>query len=138
MSGQVGRKVYDDTREFMYRIARHPAVDQSGKPDELRKPEAYYRAVALNGSGYVDGFVEDASHARLTEASVGFSLRANTFAFLRNIGADCLDIDFIGRNIFTVSGYKGVNPQAASYMAPVDNLRYPLARTFSVATSIVF
>ncbi|MGV3710735.1 MAG: TonB-dependent receptor plug domain-containing protein [Gemmatimonas sp.] len=135
LNGQIGGEVYDALTAQRYASGNHPDVDQSAKADELRKPIGYYQQDA---SLYVDSFVKDATHMRLSEASVGVTLDASRMSWMRRIGARRLDIDLVGRNLFTLTNYDGANPQAPSPTSAIDGIRYPLTRTFTLATSIVF
>ena len=136
LSGQLGGQVYDQTKQQLYASGSAVEIDQSMKADELRKPVSYYRALA--NTGYLQNFVESATNARLSEASIGYQFNAKTFGLLRHVRAQHLEIDLVGRNLFTIGHYRGPNPQGASVNAPIDVIGYPLTRTFSLATSIVF
>ncbi|MEP6835424.1 MAG: carboxypeptidase regulatory-like domain-containing protein [Gemmatimonas sp.] len=138
VTGQLGGDVYNGVKQNLYSIGLHNDLDQSGKPDEQRKPLLYYRAFTINDSWYLKEFMESATYARLSEASLSYQFGANRFAFVRRIGAQRIEVDLVGRNLFTLTGYSGLNPQSDAYSNYVDTQRYPLTRTFSLATSIVF
>jgi hypothetical protein len=74
----------------------------------------------------------------LSEFTVGYSLDAKRLGLLRTIGADRLQFDLVGRNLFTITNYSGLNPESGSPNTRVDNTVYPLLRTFSLATTIIF
>lgn len=136
-TGQLGGQGYNNTKQILYESGRHADVDQSSKPDELRKSVAYYRAVAGGNSGYLKNFVESASAIRLAEASMGYSLDARRFAFVRRVGAERIQLDLIGRNLFNVGGGSGI-PGNLQFGDPILNPGYPLARTFTFATALTF
>lgn len=138
-AGQFGGNVYNNVAQALYSSADHPDVNQIGKPDELRKNTAYYANGLADGNGsWIQNFVEDASYARLTEASVGYIFNANKFGFLKRIGANRLQLDLVGRNLFTVTRYTGLNPQGQSATTRIDGLDYPQTRTFTLASTITF
>lgn len=138
LAGQVGGEVYNDGKRLAYGSARDQDADQSAKPDELRKPVGYYGVLSGARAGYVDHFVGDASYLRLSEASLGITFNSNRFGFIRQLGAQRVDLELVGRNLMTFTGYSGLNPQSLAFMPTQDGLRYPLTRTFTLATSIVF
>ena len=139
IAGQFGGDVYNQVAQSLYASSDHPDVNQIGKPDELRKSTAYYSSGLADGNNpYLQNFVEDATYARLTEASVGYVLNADKFGFLRRIGANRLQIDLVGRNLFTATRYSGLNPQSSGATTRIDALDYPLTRTFTLATTITF
>jgi TonB-dependent SusC/RagA subfamily outer membrane receptor len=135
LNGQIGGDVYDAMTARRYASGSHPDIDQSGKADELRKPVGYYQRYS---DLYIDSFVKDATHMRLSEASVGVTLDASRMSWMHRIGARRIDVDLVGRNLFTATGYGDGNPQAPSPTNAINGIRYPLARTFTLATAIVF
>ncbi|MDQ6612331.1 MAG: hypothetical protein M3Y64_07855, partial [Gemmatimonadota bacterium] len=138
LNGQFGGQVFNQGKHYLYLVCDHPDVSQSGKADEARKPVTYYRALAISTGYYLPNFVESATYARLSEASIGYVFDANRLGFLKHTGAKRLEIDLIARNLFTLTRYTGQNPQSPSFTLPVDAFRYPLSRTFTLATSLIF
>jgi hypothetical protein len=47
-TGQLGGDVYANSNQTYYASGDHPDVDQFGKPDELKKPVAYYNIAAAS------------------------------------------------------------------------------------------
>lgn len=138
-TGNVGGKIYNNVRQTLYATNDHPDVDQFGRPDELKKPTAYFStAIADGNNNYSQAFVEDGSYMRLSEMTVGYMLDRSRFGFLRKIGASRMQIDLVGRNLATWAKYGGLNPEASSGRARIDDTVYPLTRTFTAATSIIF
>ena len=139
LNGQFGGNIYNQVRQTLYATNDHPDVDQRAKADELRKPTAYYATgIADGNANFVAPFVEDGSYARLSEFTVGYNLDAKKYRFLRAMGADRMQFDVVGRNLFTITNYSGLNPESGSPNTRVDNTVYPLLRTFSLATTITF
>lgn len=135
LAGQLGGDIYNASKQNAYRRNTHPDVDQWGKPDEQRKPLAYYRA--LTGH-YLQPFVESASHLRLAEASLGYAFTSGASSLVKRIGAERIEIDLVGRNLFTMTGYSGENVQGVSISSRYDDVVYPLTRTFTLATRVTF
>lgn len=139
LEGQLGGQVYNQVAQSLYASADHPDVNQMGRPDELRKSTAYYSSGLADGNnGYLQNFVQDAGYIRLSEASIGYLFKASSFGFLNKIGADRLQVDLVGRNLFTATKYTGLNPQGGGATTRIDSIDYPLTRTFTLATSITF
>jgi TonB-linked SusC/RagA family outer membrane protein len=139
LNGQMGGDIYNQVRQSLYASNDHIDVDQREKPDELRKPTSYYATGLADGNNNFGApFVEDGTYARLSEFTVGYNLDAKKIRILRTIGADRIQLDLVGRNLFTLTRYSGLNPESGSPNTRVDNTVYPLLRTFSLATTIIF
>ncbi|HEU0077404.1 MAG TPA: hypothetical protein VFQ76_07125, partial [Longimicrobiaceae bacterium] len=87
---------------------------------------------------FSDVYVEDASFLRMDNLTLGY-----TFPLFRGMR----DLRVFGtvQNVFTATGYSGVDPTAtvpASLTAPtgfgIDNNIYPRARTFTAGVSAAF
>lgn len=134
LTGQVGGDLVNEEKQIRYGQGSHPDVDQSSKPDETRKPVGYYLALRE-----VKPFVESAAYLRLAEASVGYVLNANNFPWLRAIGASAVELDLIGRNLFTSAEYDGLNLNRRLYAPGARfDFGYPPTRTFTLSTAIKF
>ena len=139
VNGQTGGDIYNQVKQTLYASNDHVDVDQRAKPDETRKPTAYYATALADGNNNFGAlFVENGSYARLSEFTVGYNLDARKLGLLRAIGVDRLQVDLVGRNLFTITNYSGLNPESGSPNTRVDNTVYPLLRTFSLATTIIF
>jgi TonB-dependent starch-binding outer membrane protein SusC len=88
-----------------------------------------------------DRFVSDAGFLRLTNLTLGYDLKARW----RNIPLQQLRLYFSGQNLFTITPYKGFNPEVGSggnnggnWAGGVDSSPYPVARTFMLGAAIRF
>ncbi|HEY0929881.1 MAG TPA: SusC/RagA family TonB-linked outer membrane protein [Gemmatimonas sp.] len=141
LNGQLGGSIYNKIAQSLYATNDHPDVDQRNKPDEQRKPTQYYSAtLADNNANYSDIFIENGSYARLSELSVGYGFDATKVSALRVLGARRIQLDLIGRNLLTFTGYSGLNPESigGTPLGRIDNIVYPMLRTWTVAASITF
>lgn len=143
VSWQQGGDVYNQTRQWSYRDARHQAYDQHGKPQGLKKPDLYYRAL-YNKNADISAFVEDGTFVKLREVSIGYQFGE---AQLNNLlGASNplrqLSIDLTGRNLLTFTDYTGFDPDIGSggnsNLYRVDNFQYPPFRTITGRIEIQF
>lgn len=84
---------------------------------------------------FSDLYVEDASFLRMDNITVGYTVRG-----LRSFKA--VRVYATVQNVFTLTGYSGVDPEAASISATstfgIDNNIYPRARTLLAGASFTF
>lgn len=133
-------------------------VDASGNlyavtnPDELRtlnagaKYELPYHQSGITSSEWI----EDASYLRLQTLTVGYTLPKS---LLRKVGIDHMRFYLTGTNLFTITGYSGLDPEVnvtptgrtgysgnlSVFPTPnMDNGAYPRARTFTLGASVTF
>jgi hypothetical protein len=141
VNGQLGGDIYNAARQQMYADGSHADLDQSGKPEERRKPATYYSSgtgVARANTLWLDAFVEDATYAKLSELSLAYQL-PGTLRFLQRFGADRLQLEVTGRNLLVLTNYSGNDPEARSGAnTRVDNMTYPFYRTVTTAVNIAF
>jgi hypothetical protein len=135
----VGGQVYNQTNQRMYQWARSGDVDQSGKPQELKKPVDYYAALYAANSP-TDYFVEDAGFAKLREVALRYRLGRRLVAPLARVGASGMSLSLIGRNLLTFTDYKGYDPEVftANGLTRLDSFVYPRYRTFTGSVEVTF
>jgi hypothetical protein len=117
LDASIGQKVWNEGFHWAHLDFLSHDVDQAGKSVETAKPIGYYYRAAPpdNGSG-VGGFydllgpnnfsVEDASYAKLRELAVSYDIG-------RVAGAGNWSVTVVGRNLFTITGYRGFDPEVA-------------------------
>jgi TonB-linked SusC/RagA family outer membrane protein len=139
VTGQLGGDIYNNIRQGTYASGDHEDLDQFGRPEELKKPASYYTVgLADQNNDYNDEFVEDGTYAKLSELSLRYNLRASQLGLLKRFGADRASIDFIGRNVFTVTKYSGLDPENGSVLTRVEDNVYPQVRTWTMAFNVSF
>ena len=89
---------------------------------------------------YVSYYIEDGDYIKLDNATVGYSLPE---AWVSRFGGIAKGARFYvsGRNLFTITGYKGLDPEVnASGLAPGIDQRdtYPTIRTFTAGMTVSF
>ncbi|MFW6267950.1 MAG: SusC/RagA family TonB-linked outer membrane protein, partial [Marinilabiliaceae bacterium] len=107
-------------------------------PNRNVVPEAkeWYHAGRSSGPAVSDLYVEDASFLRLDYLSLGYSLNTDRIDWLKG-----LKFSLSGNNLFTLTGYTGLDPETN-----VDGLAfgidqyntYPKSRSFSFGVSANF
>ena len=75
-----------------------------------------------------DYFIEDGSFIKLKSATVGYTLPESLTA---KAGLAKVRFYLLGQNLFTITGYKGADPENLGYA-------YPLARSFTLGAQIAF
>lgn len=146
MDAQVGGDVYNQTYQWAFRDSRSIEYDQSGKPDELKKPNTYYRAL-YSTRNPTSHFVEDGGYLKLRELSVRYSFNKRQLSgvlggFLNNVS-----VGFIGRNLFTFfTDYRAFDPEVgigggqggSAAVNRFDNFGYPNYRTYNAVLEFEF
>ena len=149
LDAAIGQRVWNEGFHWAHLDFLSADVDQVGKSVETAKPLGYYyRAAAPDATG-LGGFydllgpnnftVEDASYAKLRELSVSYHLG-------RIGGSGDWDLSASGRNLFTITGYRGFDPEvgitggdgASRALNAVDAFVFPNLRTFTVRLSTSF
>lgn len=141
IDGQLGGQVYNNTKQRMYQYARHHDADQLGKPEELKKPAAYYTGGSgglYNGNNTVSWFIEKAAYTKLRELSVRYRLNAPQLSYLSRLGIDNATLALTGRNLFIWTGYSGYDPEVGSAINRIDDFDYPTYRTLTASLEIQF
>jgi TonB-linked SusC/RagA family outer membrane protein len=137
LDAQVGGNVYNRTKQRMYQYYRSADVDQAGKPQELKKPLAYYDA--LYGANNVNSwFVESGGYLKLREVSVRYALGGRLLAPLRTVGVRGASVSLIGRNLLQWSDYSGFDPEVGSINTRIDDFVYPRYRTVTGSVQVEF
>ena len=147
--GQIGGKIYNRTKHWYYAQYRHGDLDQTGKPDELKKSVDYYaRGLAendtCNGSGsqcsnYVDAFLEDGTYLKLREATVRYRFTRDQLSRLIGRAAPSeVQLGINGRNLFNLTNFTGFDPEAGSPLSRVEHVNYPKLRRFTATVDITF
>jgi TonB-linked SusC/RagA family outer membrane protein len=137
VDAQVGGQAYNQTRQRMYQWAKHHDVDQTGKPQELKKPIEYYVGLyAANDP--TEYFIEDAGFVKLRELSVRYRLGGRALSLITPFGARGAAISLIGRNLFTSTNYRGYDPEVGGVLTRLDSFDYPRYRTFTGSLEFTF
>ncbi len=137
-TGQFGGDVYANSNQTYYASGDHPDIDQFGKAPDLKKPVRYYNAVSNNNNLYLANFVESGTHVSISELLFGYTFDAKQYRFLARTGVQRMQIDMIGRNLATITGYSGLNVNAGTPNVRFDDATYPLTRTLTGVVTLTF
>ena len=157
LSGVVGGQIYNGFLETYVQTLNAPLVDQSGKPDSLKKPIQYFQN--LPGGGWTSGetgqngtttmnnsaWVSSDTYLKLAELQVAYVFSARDHGVVRNLlRADNVTLQVTGTNLFRIDGnYKGLDQEGYYTLSnqqriKFDGMRYPLARRFTISLDLVY
>src|SRR3989475_395413 len=154
VDASIGQKVWNQGFHWAHLDFLSHDVDQVGKSLQTAKPIGYYwRTSAVDGFTGLGGFydqllpnnytVEDASYAKLREVLVSYHVGpiARTGDW---------QISVVGRNLWTITGYRGFDPEVglsggtqlngagSAAINAVDAFTFPNLRTVTVGLSSSF
>jgi TonB-linked SusC/RagA family outer membrane protein len=147
LDATVGKSVWNEARQWSYGDFMHRDADQAGKSVASAKPIGYYfRATSTGGIGGLydvlgpnNNTVEDATFVKVREVSVGYRIG-------RLAGVGDWSLSVVGRNLLTISDYKGFDPEVglgggnlgSGVLNAIDAFGFPNLRTFSFQLSTSF
>lgn len=110
-----GQKLYNNTRQWMYRDGIHSDYEKPFTINgETGAWTAFYRGIYDFSTGWDKNyFLEDASFLRLRNVSVGIDL-PNLFRILK---PNKVQLVLSGRNLWTKTKYSGMDPEISSWDA---------------------
>jgi len=150
----IGQKVWNQGFHWAHLDFLSSDVDQVGKSVETAKPIGYYwRTTITDGftgmGGYYDvlapnnATVEDASYAKLRELTLSYRIG-------RIGGVGDWEISVQGRNLLTLTGYRGFDPEVgigvsgsggeanSAAVNAIDAFTFPNTRSFTIRASTSF
>lgn len=150
LDASIGQDVWNQGFHWAHLDFLSEDVDQFGKSVETAKPIGYYyRAAPPDNSAGIGGFysilepsnftVEDASYAKMRELLVSYHLGSLS-------GVGDWSVSVVGRNLFTITGYRGFDPEVgitggeanSSAINAIDAFTFPNTRTFTIGVSTTF
>ncbi|MBO0353354.1 TonB-dependent receptor [Muricauda ruestringensis] len=137
-------KVYTDFPTF-FNANRSVRVLDSWTPDNLDAELPALSQSITNNEGTANSFfVEDGSYMRLKNLQIGYTFDEEVSSYL---GMDSVRLYLQGTNLFTITGYDGVDPELQPRLdgGAIDNLtigvsdnNYPLAAIYSFGVNLKF
>lgn len=121
---------------------RAPMMDQAGRPEDLKKPIAYWQRL-YNGAQGSTYFVEDGTYMKLRVLSLNYQVPQSRLARLGlgGIGVTSMQLGLIGRDLYTLTNYRGFDPENALDLvggSQSAGSTYPPARTFTAEVQVTF
>jgi len=137
IDASVGGDVYNRTNQRMYQYGRSGDVDQAGKAQELKKSSAYY--VSLYAANDVNSwFVENGTFVKLRELSLSYRIPTARLGLFGRTPLSGLNLSLVGRNLLTLTDYKGYDPEVGNGVNRLDDFIYPRYRTITGAVELEF
>jgi len=143
-----GFKVYNQPLQWATFQSYSGIMDQSGKPEELRKPVGYYdRLYGASGLQPSSAFVDDGSFVKLQELSVRYRAGRNALDRLPfRGGMESVTFSVTGRNLLTWTNYDGYDPDVgetgggpgSAVISRQDGFNSPNFRTVTFGVEIIF
>ncbi len=135
-----GNKIYNQTRQWLYRDLIHSDFDQPITINGETQPFVNYYSSMYLTNNTNSHFVEDGSFARLRDLTLSYNfakLTAKT-GFIKSA-----ELALSGRNLFTITKYTGMDPEAAAaFNNPLrrglDLYSFPNFKTFQLGLSLGF
>lgn len=145
MSYQLGRHIVNNvpfrsltmeggTLPFLFVLKDVSFWEKPGDNTDYSSWEHYSNAFHFYSS--VDRYVEKVNWLKLKTLSVGYSLPQS---WMRRIGMEQIRVFVSGENLFTITNYSGIDPEAVDITSGYDNgMNYPLARKFTLGLTLKF
>ena len=139
-----GHHVWSQSRQWAIFVEYAGMMDQSGKPEDEKKPVGYYQELERPVS---DLWVEDASFVKLREMSLSYRVPEQIRNRVPGLRATSgLNVSVTGRNLFTWTDYSSFDPDVgasggatgSAALARIEGHRYPPFRTWTFAASLTF
>jgi TonB-linked SusC/RagA family outer membrane protein len=152
LDASIGQRIWNQGFHWAHLDFLSEDVDQYGKSVETAKPLGYYWRAGPPTAAGLGGFyhilaptnytVEDASYAKLRELLVSYHVGPIS-------GVGDWEVSVIGRNLFTLTGYRGFDPEvgipggnaggtATAAINAIDAFTFPNLRSLTVGISTGF
>jgi TonB-linked SusC/RagA family outer membrane protein len=134
-----GNDVYNQSRQWLYRDYLSADFDEPVTINGETKAFVNYYNSLYNTNNSSTHFVEDGSYLRLRELTVNYDFtRHLKLKFINNA-----QISLSGRNLFTITNYTGMDPEAAASLnnplrRGLDLFSFPNFRTFQAGLTLGF
>lgn len=145
LTGEFGFDIYNTTKRQLHFMSygggsTNRSVDVLNAWSESN-PSATIPALSLNDDNNETRmstyFVEDGSYLKMKYIKVQYDMPTN---WIKRFGATALSVYGQMENVFTITGYSGLDPELplGTYGARVDNGPYPRSRTFTIGVNLQF
>src|SRR5256712_6225855 len=112
-------------------------------PSCPRKAAPYYGVGFYNGLDPDDYFIESGWYAKLKEFAIHYTLGSNQLRGIGLRGLSEVRLGFVGRNLFTITKYSGLDPEISGlfgdpFQVRMDWFQYPQFRSLSAVVEITY
>ena len=144
-TGDFGFDIYNTTKrqlDFMTyggtSTNRGVSVLNSWTPENTNASIPALTVIDTNNEARMSTYyIEDGSYLKMKFVKLSYNIPNK---LIRNIGINNVNVFSQLENVFTITGYSGLDPELplSTYGARVDRMPYPVARTFSAGININF
>jgi TonB-linked SusC/RagA family outer membrane protein len=137
LDGRFGNEVANFTRRITEFFGSDAALALEARGDTIRQTFGRNPAGRIN---IYEEYVEDGSFVKLREVSLAKRFEG---AWLQRAGAESVTLRLSGRNLYTWTDYRGLDPEVNLFSAQtvargVDFATIPLPRTFAASLNFTF
>ncbi|MDY6241695.1 MAG: TonB-dependent receptor [Prevotella sp.] len=143
--GEFGFDIYNSTKKQLY-LMSYGNLYTNRSTDVLNawsesNPNASIPALSLNDNNnevrMSTYYIEDGSYLKMKFLKLAYNFDQN---LVKKLGLGGLSVYGQVENVFTITGYSGLDPEVplGAYGSRVDNGPYPRARTFSLGLHVEF
>jgi TonB-linked SusC/RagA family outer membrane protein len=126
LQGNYGNKIFNWTRQYVenmrdFNNSSVRAYENHWTPDNKHNDVRFPRAVFNDPNENIrasDRWVEDGSYMRLKNLTIGYSLPQS---LVDRVGMSNLRIYVAGENLYTLTGYSGLDPELGTNSGDADN-----------------
>jgi TonB-linked SusC/RagA family outer membrane protein len=147
LDAEQGFDILNQARQWATFEGYSGIMDQSGKPEERKKPMGYYARLYNSLAPTNTQWVEDGSYIKLRELALTYRISRRQLASI-GLGTTIQGITFraSGRNLITWTDYTGYDPEVgrsggdvgSSAIARVDGYNYPNYRVYTFGFELNF
>ena len=139
LNARVGGYASNEMRRRLLRTGQDSSIDQSGKPEPLKKPLEYYASWAVPG----DHTIESGGFLKLRTLSLNYELSPTQLGNLGvgTLGMSSLQLGLVARDLLTLTGYKHADPEGSLQFndrTGTGATSYPSTRTFTIEVQATF
>ena len=146
-AGDFNYDIINHTKMLLYSMATGPSLTSNRAADILDKswtpqnPDAEIPALSLtdnnNETRFSSYYVENGSYMKMKYLRLSYAFPEKICS---KFGSTNLDVYFQVENVFTITKYKGLDPELlpTTYGARVDEGAYPRPRTFTIGLNLGF
>jgi TonB-dependent starch-binding outer membrane protein SusC len=126
----IGNKIYNATRMFFDFPGNLPSLNA------LPQALDWYDQGRISGPSIADIYLEDASFVKLDYLNISYDFNVSKIKWISKFS-----LYFAGNNLFTITGYKGVDPETKinSLAFGIDQYNvYPKTRSYTIGLKATF
>jgi TonB-linked SusC/RagA family outer membrane protein len=134
-----GGDVYNSNEQRLVFNNVSKLQDMAGVPDGQKKVAAYWGVGMYDANNPNAYWVEDASYLKVRELAIGYNLPPQILDKFLNGAFTGISLKAVGRNLYTVTGYSGYDPEVGTVRQPIDGIgANPIYRSIAFSLGLNF